>query len=99
MAANEIDIRLITAAAVAREAGALARRSFRARTRAQRPEFKGPQDVVTATDAEAETLIRQRLRSTFPGDSFFGEEGGGAFLPYRSRSCAAASHRSASSTM
>lgn len=79
MAANEIDIRLITAAAVAREAGALARRSFRARTRAQRPEFKGPQDVVTATDAEAETLIRQRLRSTFPGDSFFGEEGGGAF--------------------
>jgi myo-inositol-1(or 4)-monophosphatase len=78
MAADEIDLRLAAAAAIAREAGALARRRFQGRPRAQRPDFKGHQDVVTATDAEVEGLIRQRLRAIFPGDGFFGEEGGGA---------------------
>ena len=57
----------------------LARKRFLERPRSQRPEFKGPQDFLTVTDAEVEELIRRRLSELFPKDSFFGEEGGGAF--------------------
>jgi myo-inositol-1(or 4)-monophosphatase len=39
--------------------------------------FKGPQDYLSAVDAEVEALLRQQLLRTFPGDSFLGEEGGG----------------------
>jgi myo-inositol-1(or 4)-monophosphatase len=79
MMPDEIDIRLAAACAIAREAGVLARRHFKARARSQQPDFKGHQDFVTATDAEVEDLVRRRLAIICPGDSFFGEEGGGTF--------------------
>ncbi|MBB3447021.1 myo-inositol-1(or 4)-monophosphatase [Rhizobium sp. BK379] len=40
--------------------------------------MKGPQDYLTETDAASEALIRDGILASFPGDSFFGEEGGGA---------------------
>ena len=79
MRADEIETRLAAACAAAREAGALARRTYRAKPRGQRPDFKGHQDFVLATDAEVEDLIRRRLAATCPGDQFYGEEGGGNF--------------------
>jgi len=77
--ADEIETRLAAASAIAREAGALARRNYRGRPRGQQPDFKGHQDFVLATDAEIEDLIRRRLAATCPGDQFYGEEGGGTF--------------------
>jgi myo-inositol-1(or 4)-monophosphatase len=79
MAADGIGARLVAASAIAREAGALIRRRYRARTRSALPDFKGHQDFLTATDAEVEDLIRRRLAEAFPEDDFFGEEGGGTF--------------------
>ena len=79
MADRELDVRLLAACAIAREAGGLARRHFQARPAALQLDFKGDQDYVSATDAEVETLIRRRLEDAFPDDSFYGEEGGGAF--------------------
>ncbi|MBB4041825.1 myo-inositol-1(or 4)-monophosphatase [Microvirga flocculans] len=79
MSANDLDLRFAAACAIAREAGVLARKRFLERPRSQRPDFKGPQDFLTATDAEVEELIRTRLGALFPDDSFFGEEGGGSF--------------------
>lgn len=79
VAHDEIGLRYTAACAIAREAGALARRGFRSRPRSKMPDFKGHQDFLTATDAEVEDLIRRRLRETFPEDGFFGEEGGGTF--------------------
>src|SRR5215203_6696349 len=79
MTTDGLDIRFAAACAIAREAGVLARKRFLERPRSQRPDFKGPQDFLTATDAEVEELIRTRLSSLFPDDSFFGEEGGGSF--------------------
>jgi myo-inositol-1(or 4)-monophosphatase len=79
MTTDSLDMRFAAACAIAREAGVLARKRFLERPRSQRPDFKGPQDFLTATDAEVEELIRSRLSELFPGDSFFGEEGGGSF--------------------
>jgi myo-inositol-1(or 4)-monophosphatase len=79
MVPDEIEIRLAAACAVAREAGALARRTYEGRPRGQRPDFKGHQDFVLATDAEVENLIRNRLEVLCPADQFYGEEGGGTF--------------------
>ena len=79
MAIDDIETRLAAACAVAREAGVIARRHYRARPRTQLPDFKGHQDFLTATDAEVEEHIRSRLAAICPGDAFFGEEGGGAF--------------------
>ena len=76
---RELDVRLLAASAIAREAGWLARTHFRARPKTLQIDFKGDQDYVSATDAEVETLIRTRLHEAFPGDSFYGEEGGGEF--------------------
>ena len=76
---RDIEHRLLAACAVAREAGALARRRFRPRPSALSLTFKGPQDYVLASDAEVEALVRMRLHEAFPEDAFFGEEGGGAF--------------------
>lgn len=71
--------RFLVAAAIAREAGAIARFRFVARKAAEPAalEFKGPQDYLTETDTEVEALIRARLSETFPNDTFLGEEGGG----------------------
>jgi myo-inositol-1(or 4)-monophosphatase len=38
--------------------------------------FKGVRDIVTEVDHASETLIRDDLAERFPGDGFYGEEGG-----------------------
>ncbi|QFU15579.1 inositol monophosphatase family protein [Microvirga thermotolerans] len=76
---DDLKTRFEAACEVAREAGALARRRFLERPRSQLADMKGPQDFLTATDSEVEELIRGRLLARFPGDAFFGEEGGGSF--------------------
>lgn len=72
----ELDRRLAAAAAVAREAGRLARRWFERRGELI-VETKGPQDLVSAADRAVEDLIRARLSSLFPEDAVVGEEAGG----------------------
>lgn len=79
MTTEGLDTRLVAACAIARDAGTLARRRFLERPRSQLPDFKGHQDFLTATDSEVEEMVRSRLGELFPGDSFFGEEGGGSF--------------------
>ncbi|KAB0266034.1 inositol monophosphatase [Microvirga brassicacearum] len=79
MMTDGLDTRIAIACAIAREAGMLARRRFLERPRSQRPDMKGHQDFLTATDSEVENLIRRRLAHLVPDDSFFGEEGGGSF--------------------
>lgn len=72
----ELDRRLAAGAAVAREAGRLARRWFERRGELT-VEMKGPQDLVSAADRAVEDLIRARLSSLFPEDAVVGEEAGG----------------------
>ena len=74
--ALSLQTRYLAACAVAREAGALARRRFLDRG-SFTVGFKGPQDYLTEVDAEVEGLIAARLREVFPGDGFIGEEGHG----------------------
>ncbi len=71
-ASTLMDMRLLAAQAVAREAGALARRRFL--DRSFTVGFKGPQDYLTEVDGETEALIAERLLQIFPGDGFIGEE-------------------------
>ncbi|MBY2912191.1 MULTISPECIES: inositol monophosphatase family protein [Rhizobium] len=63
--------------AVIRTAGDLVLKGFHAGV-ATGLSMKGPQDYLTETDAASEALIRDSILARFPGDSFFGEEGGGA---------------------
>ena len=77
MTDDPLDLRLLAACAVAREAGRLALDYFRNRERLE-IELKGPQDLVSRADREVEELVRARLGAAFPGDAFLGEEGGGA---------------------
>ncbi|HEY0834618.1 MAG TPA: inositol monophosphatase family protein [Azospirillum sp.] len=72
----ELDRRLAAAAAVAREAGRLARRYFERRADLS-VEIKGPQDLVSVADRAVEDLIRARLGMLFPEDAVVGEEAGG----------------------
>jgi myo-inositol-1(or 4)-monophosphatase len=76
---RELDLRLLAAAAIAREAGWLASADFCSRPKTLQLDFKGDQDYVSATDSKVEGLIRTRLHEAFAGDSFYGEEGGGEF--------------------
>ncbi len=73
---RERGLRLHAAAAIAREAGAVARRRF-----ADRASFtiglKGPQDFLTEVDGEVERFVAGRLHGLFSGDGFIGEEGEG----------------------
>jgi len=78
MMEDALDARARVVEAIAREAGALARERFLKRDNLA-VSFKGPQDYITAVDGEVERIIRGRLAEAFPGDSFFGEEGGGDF--------------------
>ncbi len=71
-----LEARFDAAVAVAREAGALARRHYENRDDLIR-EVKGVQDLVSVADREVEDLILGRLKDGFPGDSFLGEESGG----------------------
>jgi myo-inositol-1(or 4)-monophosphatase len=59
--------------AIAREAGALLMRYFADRVKI---EYKGDADLVTVADRAAESLIRQRIRETWPGHDVLGEEQG-----------------------
>jgi myo-inositol-1(or 4)-monophosphatase len=76
MTNDSLENRLLIACAVAREAGALQKRRFLDREN-MIYKFKGPQDYLTSTDGEVEKLVRSRLLSAFPGDTFLGEEDGG----------------------
>ena len=73
----DLELRLLTARAVAREAGKLAFDYFKRRAQLQ-VELKGMQDVVSVADRAVEDLMRARLSAAFPGDDLLGEEGGGA---------------------
>ncbi|MGB9368995.1 MAG: inositol monophosphatase family protein [Xanthobacteraceae bacterium] len=76
---NDLDDRLTAACAIAREAGAVARKAFEHAPQSRARGFKGPQDYVLESDAEVERVIRKRLAGAFPKDSFFGQESGGDF--------------------
>ncbi len=67
-----LEMRLLAAQAMAREAGAVARRRFV--DRSFKVGFKGPQDYLTEVDGETEELIASRLLRAFPSDGFIGEE-------------------------
>ena len=58
-ASTLMDMRLLAAQAVAREAGAIARRRFL--DRSFTIGFKGPQDYLTEVDGETEAFIAERL--------------------------------------
>lgn len=75
LAEEELDAREKALAAVAREAGELARRLFADPSNFS-TKMKGPQDFITAADSAVERSIVARLSSEFPGDAFLGEEGG-----------------------
>ncbi len=73
--ADPMQMRLLAAKAIAREAGTLARRRFLDASFKVR--FKGPQDYLTEVDGETEELIFSRLNEVFPQDGFIGEETAG----------------------
>ena len=77
MTDRDLDIRLLTACAILREAGHLARDYFIRREQLA-VEHKGMQDLVSIADREVEALIRTRLSAAFPDDGLLGEEHGGA---------------------
>jgi len=70
---EELDAREEALAAVASEAGELAKRLF---SNPSGVKLKGKQDFITAADGEVERMIVERLAQRFPGDGFLGEEGG-----------------------
>lgn len=72
---DPIDLRLLAACAVVREAGQLARDYFLAREQLE-IEFKGRQDLVSIADRAVEDVIRTHLTHAFPDDDVIGEEGG-----------------------
>jgi len=59
--------------AIAREAGTLLMQHF---DRHIEVEYKGDADLVTIADRKSEALIRDRIRSQFPGHDVLGEEQG-----------------------
>jgi myo-inositol-1(or 4)-monophosphatase len=72
---DPMQMRLFVAEAVAREAGALARKRF---TDASfKVGLKGPQDYLTEVDGETEELIAKAIHAAFPDDGFVGEETAG----------------------
>ena len=74
-ASTLMDMRLLAAQAVAREAGAMARRRFL--DQSFTVGFKGPQDFLTEVDGETEAFIAEHLLRVFPTDGFIGEESKG----------------------
>ena len=77
MTDRDLELRLLTACAVAREAGYLARDFFIKRAELEVEHKTGVQDLVSNADREVEELIRTRLGVAFPEDRLLGEEGGG----------------------
>ena len=74
---RDLDLRLLTARAVAAEAGKLAYDYFTRRGQLE-IERKGMQDLVSVADRAVEDLIRAHLSDAFPEDDLLGEERGGA---------------------
>jgi myo-inositol-1(or 4)-monophosphatase len=74
--ASALQTRFLAACAIARDAGALARRRFLDRS-SFTIAFKGPQDFITEVDGEVERLIQSRVIEVFSDDGFIGEEGEG----------------------
>ncbi len=74
----ELKRRFLAAAAIAHEAGDLARRLFESRE-AGTYQLKGHQDFLTEADGAVERLVTSRIAETFPGDTCVGEEGGGDY--------------------
>jgi myo-inositol-1(or 4)-monophosphatase len=72
---DSLDLRLLAACAIVREAGQLARDYF-LRRESLEIEFKGQQDLVSVADRAVEELIRSHLTHSFPDDDVIGEEGG-----------------------
>jgi 3'(2'), 5'-bisphosphate nucleotidase len=60
------------ACALARAGGAAVMRFYRAGNTSV--QYKGPNDPVTAADHASDTIIRDGLRSAFPGDAILSEE-------------------------
>jgi myo-inositol-1(or 4)-monophosphatase len=72
---DPLDLRLLAASAIVREAGQLARDYF-VRRETLEIEFKGRQDLVSIADRAVEDVIRSQLTRAFPDDDVIGEEGG-----------------------
>lgn len=72
---DPLDLRLLAACAIVREAGQLARDYF-LRRESLEIEFKGQQDVVSVADRAVEEVIRGHLARCYPDDDVIGEEGG-----------------------
>src|SRR5919106_2999890 len=72
---GELDAREQALAAVAREAGELAR-SLYTNFEKSGIKMKGQQDFVTAADSEVERMIIARLAASFPAEAYLAEEGG-----------------------
>jgi myo-inositol-1(or 4)-monophosphatase len=72
---DPLDLRLLAACAIVREAGQLAHDYF-LRRESLEIEFKGQQDVVSVADRAVEDVIRAHLARSFPDDDVIGEEGG-----------------------
>ena len=72
---DPLDLRLLAASAIVREAGQLARDYFLRRDSLE-IEFKGQQDLVSVADRAVEDVIRSQLTDAFPDDDVIGEEGG-----------------------
>jgi myo-inositol-1(or 4)-monophosphatase len=77
MTDRDLDLRLLVARGVVREAGKLAHDYFSRRAQLE-VEHKGIQDLVSVADRAVEDLIRERLGRAFADDDLLGEEGGGA---------------------
>ncbi len=71
----ELAQRLAAAEAAVREAGRIAM-DFYGRRGTLAIESKGVQDLVSEADKTCEDVIVRDLSRSFPGDGFFGEEGG-----------------------
>jgi myo-inositol-1(or 4)-monophosphatase len=72
---DPLDLRLLAACAIVREAGQLAHDYFLRRETLE-IEFKGKQDLVSVADRAVEDVIRSHLARAFPEDDVIGEEGG-----------------------
>jgi myo-inositol-1(or 4)-monophosphatase len=74
MAADALELRLLAACAVVREAGQIARDFFMRREQLE-IEHKGMQDLVSIADRQVEEAIRRHIAAAFPEDGIIGEEG------------------------
>ncbi len=81
MTDRDLELRLLTACAVVREAGRLAHDYFVKHAELDVEHKTGAQDLVSVADREVEELIRTRLAAAFPEDGLLGEEGGGDGRP------------------